>query len=77
MLVHNRDAGGLGVVRRMEDHRVAVDLNMAAGRRMHTGQQFHAGALASAIFAEQCQHLPERTEGGVLEAIVPLKAFVA
>ena len=37
--------------------RLAVDLDMAVGGRMHAGQQLHAGALAGAVLAEQRQHL--------------------
>ena len=56
MLVHDRDAGGLGIVRRMENHRLAVDLEMAVGRRINTSQQLHAGALTGTVLAKQRQH---------------------
>ncbi len=56
MLVHDRDAGGLGVVRRMEGHWLAVDLDMTVGGRINAGQQLHAGALTSTVLPEQRQH---------------------
>src|SRR3954462_5923947 len=41
---------------RPEDHWLAVELEMAAGRRINTSQQLHAGALTSTILPEQRQH---------------------
>ena len=68
MLVHDRDAGGLGVVRRMERHRLAVDLDMTVGGRIDAGQQLHAGALAGTVLAKQRQHLAgAQFEGRILE----------
>lgn len=56
MLVHDRHASRLRVLRRAESGGFAVDQHAALGRGIDPGQQFDAGAFAGAVFPEQRQH---------------------
>ena len=78
MLVHDRDAGGLGVVRRMERHRLAVDLDMTVGGRMTPASSFTQVLLPAPFSPSSASTSPERnSKDASLRAIVPPKAFVA
>ena len=56
-LEDHRDAGALRVARRMERDRLAVEPDLAAGRRRAPAMMFDQGRLARAVLAEQRMHL--------------------
>jgi hypothetical protein len=67
----------VGIVRRIENDRLAVDLDMTVRGRINAGKQLHAGALTSAVLPKRAStSLERKSKDAFLRAIVPPKAFV-
>ena len=69
MLVHHADAGVERIARRVEAHRLAVQLDSALVGPVETGEDVRERRLAGAVLAEQGVHLA----GGRLEADVVVR----
>ena len=57
VLVHHPDAGGDGVARAAELHRLAAEQDLARVGLVEPEHRVHQRALAGAVLAEQAEHL--------------------